>query len=216
MNKRIVWLLVLSILLVSLTSCSLIDAVMFRQDMMEKHGDIYDVIDWYKDETGEYLIYQERYYRRTTDALYVDCFRGTAQEDDVLISWSDGLYFYDYYADRAENPTYIYTPRDSWVYVRSNYEYTEDTFTVEGTEIEFVMSEALISTSVAVYPIYYDAVKIAIYSKQCPKLYIPLTLVCKEGIWYAVGEDETTYFVLSEAFVVLLDQHGVIPTDGNK
>lgn len=197
----------------SLSSCSLIDAMIFRQEMMENHGDIYDLIDWYQDETGVYLIYQEQYYQRTMDDLYMDCFLDTSNEDDVLISWSDGLYFYEYYADRKEAPTYIYTPWDSWVYVRKDYEYTQDTFTVEGTEIEFVMSEALIPTTVAVSPKYSDTIEVAVYSKQCPKLSISLILFCREGVWYGAGDDHGTCYVLTDAFVALLGQHGVIQTD---
>lgn len=215
MKKRLIGLLILGMLTILLSSCSLVDAVIFRQEMMEQHGEIYDLIAWCKDETGEYLIYQEQYYRRTEDDLYLDCFRSATKEDDVLISWSDGLYFYEYYADRAENPTYICTPRDGRVFVRKDYEYTEDTFSVEGTEMGFVMSEALTPTTAAVSSLYSDAVQINIYSKQCPKLSIPLRLVRKGGVWYAIGEDKITYYVLTDAFVALLEQHGVIPQDGN-
>ena len=206
MKKRIVPILLLLTVGLMLPSCSAVEAIQFYRSMMDEHGDIHDALE----DTGEYLTYDGEIYRRDETPLYLTCFRGDNETDDVLVSWSSALYFFDYYANRAENPTYIYVPRYPWIYIRSDYDYMADTYTVENTEISFVLSDAMTSVPYEIGVLPGNAATITMISEECAKLRLTFTVARKDGYWYAVRKDDKSYWLLTDAFAERLSQQGLI------
>lgn len=210
MKKRIVPVLLLLIVGLMLPSCSALEAVQLYRSMMDEHGDIHDALEVCVDDTGEYLIYDGEIYRRDETPLYLTCFRGNNETDDVLVSWSSALYYFEYYANRAENPTYIYVPRYTWIYIRSDYDYMADTYTVENTEISFVLSDAMTSVPYELGVLSGNTATITVISQECAKLRLTFTVARKDGYWYAVREDDKSYWRLTDAFAEELSQQGLI------
>ena len=71
------------------------------------------------------------------------------KSSDVEIGWQYGFPFpnFYYYTDGSEHPLYILTkgsPSSCGVYLRSDYDFKKQIYTVKGTDIEFVPEEALI------------------------------------------------------------------------
>ena len=219
MKKSIVFLAVALLMTFLMSSCSfaietvqsVVDAIELKRTMKRDHGDKYDLVEMGKDDTGEYLLYQGQVYRRDETQLFLTCFRDAENTDDVLISWSDHLYYYEYYADRAENPTYIYTSWYYCVYIRSDYDYTAETYTVENTDISFVLSEALTPISQEIGPFSKNGVTLTVYSVDCPKLRMTFTFDQKKGQWYAREEDTRSKYSVSDTLVEALRQNNIIP-----
>lgn len=212
--KRIMLVAGACMIFILLSSCAMVtesvqsahDAILIREELMRKYGDLYNLIDGNKDENGEYLLYKDQNYRLEPNNLFTVHPNNEAHQDDVMISWSDALYLYQYYADDKHDPTFIYATRDSRVFIREDYDYTSDTFIIEGTENEFLFSDALIPASVALNVTNSSYTQIAICSKQYPRLYAHLRIVCQDGNWYVVGYSGDITFVLSEEFAELLSQ----------
>ena len=212
--KRIMFIVGICVMTILLSSCSMItesvqsahDAVLIREELMREYGSIHNLIDGHKDENGEYLLYKDQTYRLEPNNLFTVHPNNEAHQDDVMISWSDALYLYQYYADDKQDPTFIYATCDSRVFIREDYDYTSDIFIVEGTGNKFLFSDALIPASVALNVTNNSYTEIAIYSKQYPRLYAHLRIVCQDGNWYVVGYSGDITFVLSREFAELLSQ----------
>ena len=189
---------------------SVVDAIELKRTMKRDHGDKYDLVEMGKDDTGEYLLYQGQVYRRDETQLFLTCFRKVEKTDDVLISWSDHVYYFEFYADRAENPTYIYTSWYHWVYIRSDYDYTTEVYAVENTDISFVLAEALIPASQELGQVSENGITLTVYSVECPKLRMTFTFEQKGEAWYAVREDTHSWYSVSDALVEVLCQNQIL------
>ena len=189
---------------------SVVDAIELNRTMKRDHGDQYDLIEMSRDDRGEYLVYQGQTYRRDETQLFLTCFRDAENTDDVLISWSDHLYYYEFYADRAENPTYIYTDWYPWVYIRSDYDYTTGVYAVENTDSSFVLAEALIPASQELGSVSKDVITLTVYSVECPKLRMTFTFDQKGEAWYAVREDTHSWYSVSDELVEVLCQNQIV------
>ena len=219
MKKGIVFIALALFMTFLMSSCSfaiesvqsVVDALELKRTMMRDHGDKYDLIEMCQDDTGEYLVYQGQTYKRDETQLFLTCFRNAENTDDVLISWSDHVYYYEFYADRAESPTYIYTDWYPWVYVRSDYDYMADVYAVETTDMTFVPAEALTPISKEVGPLPSEkSVTLTVCSVECPKLRMTFTLGQKEGNWYAVREDTHSCYLVSEVLIETLCQNQIV------
>ncbi len=66
---------------------------------------------------------------------------------DVVLSWTGNATGIGdknvYYSDTAENPLFIYCPKYNALYLRENYDYMEDTFVVQDTNVEISLSEII-------------------------------------------------------------------------
>lgn len=70
------------------------------------------------------------------------------KSSDVEIGWQYGFPFpnFYYYTDGSEQPLYILSkgsPSTCGVYLQSDYDFKKQTYTVNGTDLEFVLEEAL-------------------------------------------------------------------------
>lgn len=105
------------------------------------HGELELVDD--PDGEGSLLSYHGNTYYSAGGWLDADL-----KSSDVEIGWQYGIIFpnFDYYTDGSEQPLYILGGSGTYnrtVFLRSDYDFKKQTYTVEGTDVEFILEEAL-------------------------------------------------------------------------
>lgn len=203
-----------------LTSCG--QNSEYLSGLRKEHGDRFGKVEMLShDETGYHIEYEGNHY----DEERLNLFDRKAIEryeakEDVLISWESlskyvpVWYLDEYYSYTTDNPIYIHMPRLHAVFLRSDYNYESDTFILEGTERGFVFSETFFASDFAydhvLRALYSHSQDITLYSAQYPQLQMSLSIFCEDGVWYAGGGHDEAIFEMSDAFVQLLADNGII------
>ena len=212
MLKRISVFLLMLALSLTVSSCGQSSAYGAWKNMVDTYPDQQGAVDVVADDDGNGYHVEYNGQRYNLDALDLFDVGETAfdvPEGDVLVGWDTlpfGLWYLDeYYSDTAEDPVFIYMPRLREVYLRSDYDYTTDTFVLNGTEHSFVFSDVLTLTGAISYDSvshYEGEIPVTLYSEAYPRLRISLRLFCVDGVWYAGGNSHSALFLVSD---VLLD-----------
>ena len=111
----------------------------------ELSSDLHGELEWVDASDGEdsLLSYHGNTY------YYADSWLESGlKSSDVEIGWQYGIIFPNtsYYTDGSEQPLYILakgSPSSCGVFLRSGYDFKKQIYTVKGTDIEFVLEEAL-------------------------------------------------------------------------
>ena len=220
MHKRIASLLLIVAILIMASSCSSSSPYGIWQDMCNQYPDQKGMIQIISDnDDGDYHIeYEGVVYN--IDKLTLFRVRESTREipeDDVLVGW-DSLpfcigYLDKYYSYTTDNPVFIYISGYNELYLRDDYNYETDTFVIEGSNKKFVFSDMLSLSSdfsYSTFGIYSNQTNITLYSNQYPRLQIPLRLFCVDNIWYVGGTSVTALFEVSDEFLKILSDSGII------
>ncbi len=131
-------------------------------------------------------------------------------EEDAFLGWDgSGWGYYDHrYSSRTDNPVFIYETRMDSLFFHEDYDYLTDTFVIDNTTAEIVWRD-IFELSQASFD-FEEPVQVEIYSKQCPRLKTYLQLVCVENQWYVSLPNSKDVWTVSEAFVKILSENGLI------
>lgn len=190
-------LLIMSCLLMS--SCSLI------RRCTELDGDLKGAVGLSGDKEGEYTAtYQgTKYYQEN---LYL----GVGLEPDrVLLGWNGWRFGYvdEYYSDTTENPLFLYESRLRNFFLREDYDYHEDTFFIDGTDISFRFSDAF--EDVNLYA-KRKGTKLLLRSETNSHISLELNIITDDGRWYAVTALEGFIMTMSDEFIAALKDNGIV------
>ena len=203
-----------------LTSCG--QNSEYLSGLRKEHGDRFGKVEMLShDETGYHIEYEGNRYDEERLNLFDRKAKARYEaKEDVLISWESlskyvpVWYLDEYYSYTTDNPIYIHMPRLHAVFLRSDYNYESDTFILEGTERGFVFSETFFASDFAydhvLRALYSHSQDITLYSAQYPELQMSLSIFCEDGVWYAGGGHDEAIFEMSDAFVQLLADNGII------
>ena len=182
---------------------------MFLAD--ELSGNIHGEPQWVEAPDGEssLLSYRENTYSKAP------WLTSSMKSEDVEIGWQDGFPFPDFrfYTDGSEHPLYILISDGSnvrSVYVRSDYDFAKQAYTVKGTDIEFVPEEELTKIEDPASVNYGDHCgTLEFVLKDAPRLSVK-EAICRDshGGWYLHSPDGL--WQISEELVQAMLEAGVI------
>ena len=202
MKKRLILLLIIANLL-TFTSCGLDYRYLLDEDL---HNQVQLYFEEKRDgkyATPSHVIYQENTY------MFTETFRVGSDKTDVMIGWNGYRYYGyvdEYYSSTSENPLFIYYK--SWVFLHEDYDYTSDTFVINGTSSEIIWKDML--GSERSYFDFSNSIKVEIYSKQCPRIKTSLHLVSVENQWYLSLPESQTVWIASDELIEILSENGFI------
>ena len=209
MKISLIFVLILSLFLLS--SCGLDYRYSLDKSLHNKIECVWD------DENPSHIVYcGEKYvFVGTTNFFNVDTYRVAdnyyLSYEDTPLSWNGYRYFGyidEYYSDTSENPIFIYNERLGYVYFHENYDYLSDTFVVEGISSEIVWNDIFLDKQE--YVDFEKSIEITLYSKQYSRIKTHLKLSCIENQWYASLPDSKEIWTISDEFVEILDENGII------
>lgn len=215
MHKRIAILLLISMILIMVSACSISSPYRLWKDMCNQYPDQKGMIQIISDnDEGDYHIEYEGY-DYNIDKLKLFSVRENTHEipkDDVLVSWNVlpfGIGYLDkYYSYTNDNPVFIYISRYDELYLRNDYNYQTDMFVIEGSNEEFVFGNMLSLSNDFFYNtfnIYSNQTDITLHSKQYPRLKIQLRLFCVDNKWYVGGGSDDALFEVSDELLNILN-----------
>ena len=201
MRKLIAIISIVSVLFL-FTSCgisSLIDVD------FDTYGDVKTTEDGWR-------IYQGQKYYPAPTYLF-DIMPDT--EKDVELGWyvnipfSGGAY---YFSNTDEAPMYMYCNVGAFdVWIRDDFDYTSDIFTIAGTDIEILFSQAFTDNKTEISSLDVPEVKASFiwYSKTVPELQIRADIVEYRDTWY-MRTLSLEYWEISNDFLNLLNENKII------
>ena len=209
MAKKVLILLLILTISMMLSSCQ---GYSVWEDMCNTYPDQMFKVQEVEDDEGNYCAkYEGKVYYVEKSYMFYIRDNGKVQEGDVLISWNSlplGIWYMDcYYSDTADNPVFFYISRLSDVYLRSDYDYTLDTFVLDGTDNKFVFSDMLTPSDAFSHMLsmhYKGEVEVLLYSETYPRLQVPLLVFCADDVWFAASDCGTALFEVSDEFVDML------------
>ena len=167
--KRLICLVLSCLLLLSLTSCAIIDR--FKGDMSKLSYD-----------DNHNLLYDGNSYYRVDDYFKVCT---TADDMVAELGWSSQFPFFPdmhYYAFDEENPIFIFCgngeslPYDKGLYVRSDYDIQSKIFIIGNTGIEISLSSVMIKSNIAVSSLNYEKyTSFQMYLSDDPRIQIDIS-----------------------------------------
>lgn len=204
MCKKIA-LVIIFILCFSLISCGI--SSIYNLDY-----DLYEKAKYVDEDEGEYsLMYQDvKYYRADSSFLQVSTDMGDPKEDDVEIGWEVRWpYVSVFYADKMENPIFVYDPSTNDLFLREDYDYRSDIFVLEGSENKILFSEMITDVEVEYDLFKSHQNKIDLYSEKYPRLRMEFVLLYENDLWCVKGSNSVAY-VITDSFVEILIENGII------
>lgn len=215
MLKRIAIFLLISTSLIVASSCSSSSACGVWKNMCDQYPDQKGKVQVISDnDEGDYHIEYEGvdYYIDKLKLFRVRESTVEISKDDVLVGWGSlpfGIGYLDkYYSYTDDNPVFIYISRYDELYLRNDYSYEKDTFIIEGSNKEFVFGDMLSLSndfSYDTFTTYSNETNITLYSKQFPRLQMPLCLFCVENKWYMGGRRDDALYEVSDELLNLLN-----------
>ena len=214
MYKSIAILLLISTILIMSSSCSSSSPYGVWKNLCDQYPNEKGKVQVIKDnDGGDYHIeYEGTVYNIDKLKLFKEKeYTNKIPEDDILVGW-DSLpfcigYLDKYYSYTKDNPVFIYISRYNELYLRNDYNYETDTFVIEGSDKEFVFADMLTLSSdpYDTLSIYANQTDIVLYSKQYPRLRIPLRLFCVDNTWYVGGKSDKALFEVSDELFNMLN-----------
>ena len=219
MKKRIFALvIIITIFLVTLSSCSLIS----NKDDPLYAEELHNVVEFITVEPKVYYLqYKDaQYYEDKLGFITVDeTFYDDPSEEYIYLGWSGTRTAYNnfYYSDNVDSPIFIYESRTCSVYFREDYDYSADVFVIEGTDAEIMFSNIFfdLSDKQSYGPFHTIGYEIVLYSKKYPHLKVPLKLAFFDGKWYVMNLD-LGHWEISNDFVELLIENGLFNSNTNE
>ena len=158
------------------------------------------------------IIYQGKKYYPTPTYLF-DITHDV--EKDVELGWyvnvpfSGGAY---YFSNTYEDPIYIYCNVGAFdVWIREDFDYTSDIFTIADTDIEILFSKAFTDNKVEILSLDVPEVEASFrwHSKTVPALQIRANIVEYNDTWY-MQTLSLEYWEISSEFLNLLIENKII------
>ena len=210
MLKKILLLICSFVLVFSLTSCA------ERRALDEN---LHNVIEYvYKEDgiTVTGIRYHNDYYHADELGIFSEMTNTYfAHEGDVRLSWNGSRFGYmsSFYSYTTDSPMFIYKlyMTDDCVYFHEAYNYTSDTFVIDGTDAEIVFSDISNFSKLSNPPHLRGDIRIQLYSKNHPRIRMQLKLECIGNQWYlspAVGS--VISWTASDEFINILSENGII------
>lgn len=214
MRKRILLLICSFVLVFSLTSCGV-------KDVLELDKNLHNIVEVVSGEAGlEGIYYQDKmYYIDRWNLFTVTINSYDIYEGDVLVSWNGPRFGYKavFYSYTKDAPLFIYEMAFDDVFFHETYDYTQDTFVIDGTDAEIVFSDIVSDLSVNTDWLFREDACVQLHSKKHPRIRMELDLKCSGDQWYIRTSTlrerrsrPSTAWAVSDAFVQLLTQNGII------
>ena len=198
LKKGLLFILTVFVFL-SLTSCGLD----YRYSLDESLHNQIEVVKE-DDNLAHHLIYQGDKY-----VSYGDYYQ--SHKDDVMLSWNGYRYIWyidEDYSYTSEKPLFIYNKTTCRVYFREDYDYTTDTFVIENTESEIVWKDMFGQRNDDLS--LEGQVEVEIHSKQYLRINTSIELTMIDGTWYMSFPYTSGAWVVSDEFVNVLSENGII------
>ena len=207
MRWKILALFMIALLCASLSACNMLGIEEALALDEKKHIPILHV------DEDRYLIQDHTYYLPTVEFLQGSGGQIEASGKYEYIGWTGDRFVYsEFYGDSAESPVFVYVPNSGHTFLREDYDYTTDTFLVEGTEITLCFADDLLDTEYANTNLFNrKTIDISISSVTHPTLTAPLYLVKDGVLWYGINHHNKV-FVLSKRLIDLLIENEIIVT----
>ena len=201
--KKLLCIIFTCAILLSFSSCSL--AERFAGDMSQ--------LDYDEDHN---LLYNDNAYYRADDRFEVR----TGEDDKVIeLGWQSQFPFFPdmhYYAFDEEDPLFIFcdngesTLYNKGLYVRSDYDFYNEVYAVENTDIEIALSAAMTKSNVAVSAINHEAsLYLKMFLKDNSNVQIEMSGPYQYGEnWYFVHMGET--WLISDELVTMLKANNML------
>ena len=201
--KKLLWILFSCVILLSFSSCSLVER--FAGDMSQLEYD----------EDGN-LLYNGNVYYRADDRFEVR----TGENDKVIeLGWQSQFPFFPdmhYYAFDEDNPLFIFcengesTLYTKGVYVRSDYDLYIQVYTVENSNIEIPLVSAITQSDVETTSIDHEtSMHLKMFLKDDPHIQIELYGPYQyDDNWYFIHMGET--WIISDEFVAMLIDNNIV------
>ena len=201
--KKLLWILFSCVILLSFSSCSLVER--FAGDMSQLEYD----------EDGN-LLYNGNVYYRADDRFGVR----TGENDKVIeLGWQSQFPFFPdmhYYAFDEDNPLFIFcengesTLYTKGVYVRSDYDLYTQVYTVENSNIEIPLVSAMTQSDVETTAIDHKTyIYLKMFLKDDPRIQIELSGPYQyNDNWYFIHMGET--WIISDEFVSMLIDNNIV------
>ena len=209
MRKKILLLICSIFLVFNLTSCGV-------KERLELEENLHYAIEDVRGEDGvEGIYYQdEMYYVDRWNLFSVTSDSWNINEGDVQLSWNGSRFGYlkVFYSYTKDAPLFIYETAYDDVFFHESYDYTSDTFIIDGTDAEIVFSDIAGDLSNPVNVNLKEDICIQLHSKSHPRIRMEFDLERVENQWYfcsALSGSSPTW-TASDAFVQILTDHGII------
>lgn len=194
-------------LLCSFASCAMTGIVPDNPYFDENYNEYKNIVDEISLENGTFrLEYAGNVFLPFSgDEVFV------AQSDhDIFLGWTGSWWGYQnqYYAFQTDNPLYIYETRIDRLYFREDYDYRADTFVIKNTSAEIVWKD-IFGTEQTRFD-FQSPITVELYSKQCSRIKATLELEYVEDHWYVSVPGSQSVWILSDEFVEMLSQSGLI------
>ena len=141
-------------------------------------------------------------------------------EGDVLVSWNGARFGYSamFYSYTKDAPLFIYEAAWDYLFFHETYDYTQDTFVIDGTDTEIAFSDIVSDLSKHInWAFLEEDACVQLHSKEHPRIRMELDLKCSGDHWYIRTSTlrerrsrPSTAWAVSDAFVQLLADNGII------
>lgn len=116
-----------------------------------------------------------------------------------------------YFSDSIESPTFIYCPRGNNVWVREDYNYDQEVFTIDGTNIEYIYSDVFDRNSIEHFDVLAkDVFSFTWHPKNNEKLYGYAYIYEKDGLYYLKISNNGNGYLINDDFLELLRANNVL------
>ena len=116
-----------------------------------------------------------------------------------------------YYSDSIDSPTFIYCTRGNNVWVREDYNYDQEVFTIDGTNIEYIYSDVFDRNSVEHFDVLAkDVSSFTWHPKNNEKLYGYAYIYEKNGLYYLKISNNDNGYLINDDFLELLRANNVL------
>ena len=201
--KKLLCIIFTCAILLSFSSCSLVER--FAGDMSQ--------LDYDEDHN---LLYNDNAYYRADDRFEVR----TGEDDKVIeLGWQSQFPFFPdmhYYAFDEEDPLFIFcdngesTLYNKGLYVRSDYDFYNEVYAVENTDIEIALSAAMTKSNVAVSAINHEAsLYLKMFLKDNSNVQIEMAGPYQyDDNWYFIHTGET--WLISDELTTMLKANNML------
>ena len=183
----------------------------------------YDVLETIYSEDGEFFcfLYNDcRYFYDELGSFDVIEDDGKLGENYELLSWNGSVKVLSYagldlinkyYAIKTEDPPpFIYLQRVERVYFSEKYNFWSDTFIIEDTKSEVVLSSAVMKNVQIDGDVLSSKAHFRMFSKTYPSLYADVLIYEVQGMWYLGGNGFGKGYAINDSFLKSLQNNGLI------
>ena len=163
-------------------------------------------------ETTKNIQYHNIIYRKDEDQHFSSVAETANLDDLFFLAWhSDFPFTYDFYSYESESPDFILEVGiDCNIWFSETYNYMNDIFVIEDTEIEIVFEKTFENDTICISSLAVKEQTLYCHSKLHPMLRTTVNIFSFNDDYYMyIGNKETAYR-LSETFKEMLIDNGII------